>query len=113
MGDLMKRYLEEQRLYEMSNLFPADTGLDFKLWITTKSGREKHNARIKLSNSNGEIVVTIFNEPEVKSKKGKIVISGKQWKQLVWFIKLNKDTLLDHWNGDISSKQFGDQIVSV
>jgi hypothetical protein len=37
----MKRY-ERLKLEEMSNLFPADTGLKHIVWISTKSGREKH-----------------------------------------------------------------------
>jgi len=112
----MKKYTrisEKEKLYEMSNLFPQDTGLDFTMWITTKSGREKHNARIKLNNSDGEIIISIFGKPEIKGKKGKIIVSGKQMKKIVKFIELNRDVLLKHWSGETSSKQFGKDIISI
>jgi len=108
-----KSLFEKQKLYEMSNLFPSDTGLDFTMWITTKSGREKHNARITLNNSDGEVIISIFGKPEIKGKKGKIILSSKQMKKIIQFIELNRDTLLKHWNGETSSKQFGKDIISI
>lgn len=105
----MKKYApltERNRLTEMSNLFPEDTGLDFTVWISTRSGRERHNARIKISNSEGEATIMIWGNPKIKSKKGKIYISGKQLKNIEKFIELNRDTLMSHWNGEISSAEF-------
>lgn len=105
--------IERNRLTEMSNLFPEDTGLDFIVWISTKSGREKHNARIKISNSDGEAVITIWGEPKIKNKKGKIFINSKQFKNLNKFISLNREALIKHWNGEISSVQFVNLIKKI
>ena len=50
----------------MSNFFPDKTGLNYTMWISTMSGKEKHWARIKLSNTEGYIEVSIWGEPKIK-----------------------------------------------
>jgi len=102
---------EKQSLFEMSNLFPDDTNVSgYTIWISTKSGREQHNARIKISNSDGEAEISIWGKPEVKKSKGKIKLSGKKYNRLLDFIELNKDALLRHWIGKTSSAQFTKEI---
>jgi len=110
---LYKPLLEKEFLCEMSNLFPDSTGINYTLWISSKSGREKHQARIKLSNSDGEVVISIWGIPQIKAKSGKIRISGQELKNIKNFIELNKDTLLAHWNGEIDSKTFGSRIKHI
>lgn len=101
------------KLEEMSNLFPDSTGLDIPVWISSKSGREKHNARIKIMNNDGEVSISIYGEPEIKKMKGKIKLSGRQISNIKKFIALNRDTLLNHWNGLIDSKTFGERIKKI
>jgi hypothetical protein len=97
----------------MSNLFPDSTGINYTLWLSSKSGREKHQARIKISNSDGEASISIWGEPQIKSKKGKIVIDGKSFNAIKKFIELNKEVLMQHWNGEIDSKTFANSIKSI
>jgi len=103
----------QDKLYEMSNLFPYATGLNYVVWISAKSNKERHWARIKIADNDGEASISIDDNPEVKSKKGNIKISGKNLKDIKQFIALNKDVLLDHWNGKIDSKQLGERIKSI
>lgn len=104
-------FFENERLEEMSNLGFNSTGLvGYTLWITSKSGREGHAARIKLSNSDGEVSISIFGDPGIKEKSGKIRISGKDMKMIKRFIALNKTALMNHWNGITDSKEFGNAI---
>lgn len=109
----MYKKIFNDKLYEMSNFFPEDTGVPFTIWITTKSGREKHNARIKISTSDGEAVVMIWGKPVVKEWSGKIHITGKPWKALEKFILLNQEALLSHWAGEISSAQLAKKIKKI
>jgi len=98
---------EKQSLYEMSNLFPDDTNVEeYTIWISTQSGREQHNARIKITNADGSAEISIWGKPEIKGSKGKIKLSGKKYKRLLDFIELNKEALLRHWSGETSSMQF-------
>ena len=113
MTKIYNKIFEDISLYEMSNFFPEDTGLPYVLWITTKSGREKHEARVKIANSDGEAIIMIWGTPEIKSKKGKIRISGKQFKKLSLFIELNREALLAHWSGEISSGQLAKKLKKV
>lgn len=108
----MKRY-ERLKLEEMSNLFPADTGLKHIVWISTKSGREKHQARIKITSSDGEASIMIWGDPKIKSKRGNIDISAKELRRIILFVELNREILLKHWNGEISSAELGRKIQKV
>jgi hypothetical protein len=109
----MQRY-KKIPLYEMSNLFPDDTNVPYyTIWITTQSGREKHNARIKIDNADGSAEIAIWGEPFIKSKSGKIITSGKKFKKLLQWITLNREALLRHWSGETSSVQFSKEIKKV
>lgn len=109
----MEKYKPTIKLYEMSNFFPDKTGLKYTMWISTMSGKEKHWARIKLSNTEGYIEVSIWGEPKIKEKKGNIKISGKDFKNIVKFIKLNKETLMNHWLGSIDSGTLRDDLQKI
>jgi hypothetical protein len=105
----MKRY--KQELFEMSNFFPNTTGLDYTIWVSTKSGKEKHWARIKISNTDGEASISISDNPEIKDKKGKIKINSTSFNKIKKFIKMNQQVLLDHWNGLIDSKELSQKLI--
>lgn len=106
-------FTEDSKLDEMSNLFPEETGLNYKVWLSTKSGRERHSSRIKISNSDGEVIFSIWGEPKVVGRRGKLLLSGKDFRKIIKFIKLNQETLLLHWEGKTSSKQFTNAIKSI
>lgn len=103
----MERYIfkffKKEPLWEMSNIFPKNTGLKYTIWIFTKSGREKHGARIKVIHSDWEISINISDNPEIKRKKGKVNIKSKDLHKIYKFIEINKNVLLDHWNGIIDT----------
>jgi len=105
----LKKY-ERIKFEEMSNLFPNNTGLPVTLWISSKSGREKHQARIKATTNDGELSISIFGQPEIKKIKGKIKLSSYQIRKILNFIKIHQKTLLDHWNAKIDSITFGNKI---
>ncbi len=108
----IKKY-EKIKLEEMSNLFPESTGLTVKLWISSKSGREKHTARIKATTTEGSYSISIYGEPEIKKIRGKDVLSAFQIKKIKEFIKKNKKALLAHWNAEIDSKTFTQKIKKI
>ena len=56
MNEKIERY---QSLFEMANISTKKTGLDFIVWISPQSGREKHSARIKVQINNDFIPITI------------------------------------------------------
>jgi hypothetical protein len=96
----MKRYNKEnQSLFEMSNLTKEDTGLPFIIWISPKSGKEGHWARIKVEYNNTLYPISISDDPEWKMTKQKEnPFSAKQTALIKKFIQMNKDLLLEYWN---------------
>jgi len=99
-------------LFEMSNLWKDDTGIDYIIWVSSKKN-SKHAPRIKLSSinsaSNLDIVIIISDDPKLKHGK----LQNKVFKQVKKWILLNKKTLLDYWNENISTKQMINKIKKV
>ena len=96
---LYKPLLEKEHFFEMSNLTPDDTGLPFIIWISPKSGKEGHWARIKVEYEGNYYSMSIDDNPEWKIKSHiKIPFSGRQINLIKKFVKLNKDILLQYWN---------------
>jgi len=69
---MQKFFKEKEELFEMSNFWPKDTGLEYVIWVSAKSGREKHGARIKVDVDTNSIPVSIEDTPEIKAKNAKI-----------------------------------------
>jgi hypothetical protein len=44
--------IDNDTLFEMANLFPADTGLPMVIWASER-GRARHDVRIKVNQSHG------------------------------------------------------------
>lgn len=90
-------------LWEMANLIPKDTGLSTVIWIGPKSGKEKHNARIKVRDKDGKKTlypISISTKPEwVEGEPPSL--SRKEINQIEEFVKLNRALLLKYWlHGD-------------
>ena len=97
----MKRYEEVEKFFEMANLTPDDTGLPFIIWISPKSGKEKHWARIKVEYDNILYPISISGDPQFQTSGHiKIPFSGKQIKQIKKFVTSNKALLLKYWNSE-------------
>ncbi len=100
----LKRYIRmDEHLYEMANLTKEDTGLNYIVWISPRTGKEKHCARIKVQLNMEFIPVTIEDVPRIAVKKN---VEIPNFKKLQKWIVLNKDLLLQYWNsnGEMSLK---------
>lgn len=100
--------LLERELYEMANIRPDRSGLPMVVWISIK-GNAKHGPRLKVRTDNAlkwtlddELaIVSISDNPQWE---GGSKLKAPQLKQVIAFIKLNKDVLLDLWNGKIDNE---------
>ena len=95
----------------MSNLVQIDTGLDHIVWVSAKTGREKHGPRIKVQKTNTRrirpndwVSVTISDSPVMIDKDKTVKISNKEFKRIKEFIRANRTTLDGYWNSTISTK---------
>lgn len=99
--DLMSQE-EEDLLYEMSNLYPRDTGLPMTVWIGPKA-RARHDVRVKVCLRHGDRMdilntASVAVRPEPRLVRGSLD-AGDLRKVIAW-IELNRDLLIDVWNGD-------------
>lgn len=102
----------ESMLFEMSNLNTKRTGLNELIWVSGKNAN--HGPRIKVfegqSPSGRNFSVTIENEPKVV---GISFVSSKELKNIIKFIKLNKDTLLKYWEYVIDTESMINSIKPI
>lgn len=89
-----ERYIS--KFFEMANISTKKTGLDYIVWISPQSGKEKHSARIKVKIDNNFVPITISDNPEVKSS---VKIDAKKLNRIKKWIIKNKKVLLKYWNG--------------
>lgn len=91
----------EEELYLMSNLSPKKTGLPFVVWISPKGGA-RHDVRVKVSlgprAKPGEFV-SVSVRPAVEVVEGSL--TAEQFKSLRSWIELNRDALVQFWEGEI------------
>jgi hypothetical protein len=85
----------------MANLRPERTGLPFVVFISQRGGA-RHDVRVKVARGAkvrpGEMV-TVAVRPRVRVVRG--ALDPAELALLTDWIEVNKDVLVDYWNGDI------------
>jgi hypothetical protein len=106
--------------FAMANLRPKTTGVEgVVIWISSGEfamANLQHGPRINVvlgekittEGLQEAISVTITNNPQVL---GKLPRSIK--KQVLDFVKKNQDVLIQHWNGELDSKETLDRIQRI
>jgi hypothetical protein len=92
---------EGQALFEMANLRPGRTALPIVVFIS-QTGGARHDARVKVAYSakvRSSELVTVAIRPSVRVIRG--VLDPRDLDPLTRWIELNKDVLIDYWNGVI------------
>lgn len=99
------RFLEGEDRYAMSNLPPQDTGVEGAIvWISVGVGL-RHGPRLKVTvgakpTRQSGVTITITDPPRVLG-----TLPPKVKEQAVAFINRNRDVLLQHWRGELMSKE--------
>lgn len=101
--------VNDDMLFEMSNLFPIDTGLAEVVWVSVKN--VSHGPRIKVfkgaAATGSTFSVTIEDQPKVI---GKPFVSAKELKKIFKFVNLNKENLIKYWDFQMSTREMLDSI---
>lgn len=112
--DTISRVLRREVL-ALSNIFPKDSGVGGAvLWVnpgTVEGKKLRHGPRLKvvLHGTSKSVPVTIAKPPRVLGK-----LPSKVEKDVIAFISLNYDLLLQFWNDEnLSSKDFLNQITAL
>ena len=99
---------EADALYEMVNIYPADSGLPMTVWAGPR-GKARHDVRVRVNMTHGNRM-TIGNTAVVGVRPVPHLVEG--WlkprdQQLVYqWVAQNEAALVDYWNGTISSAEF-------
>jgi hypothetical protein len=92
---------EGQADFEMANLRPERTWLPFIVFISQKGGA-RHDVRIKIARAarvRPAEMITVAIRPTVRVVRGRL--DAHDLDLLTQWIDLNRDALVDYWNGII------------
>jgi len=101
--------ISEDDLYEMANVYPADSGLPMTVWVRPRSN-ERHGPRIKVCMAHGPRMlphdtVTVTLRPIRVIPAGGL--SAADLRAVSGWIRLNEAAIVAHWQGRISAIEFG------
>jgi len=88
--------VEQQDLFEMTNIRQARTGLPYMVFVSPRGGAQ-HDARIKVRLPSNEFA-TVGLRPEVRIIHGDI--PAKDFEQIKKWAELNMAALLEFWNSE-------------
>lgn len=92
----------DEGLFEMANLRPDRTGLPFVVFISQRGGTQ-HDVRVKVSpgprfDPATAVTVAVRPEPRIVPPGN---LAAEDYRRLVAWIELNRQAIIDYWNGDI------------
>lgn len=106
---------DDDELFEMVNLYPQRTGLPMTVWAGPR-GKARHAPRIKVNMTHGNrmdvhdtAVVGILPKPRLIAGS----LSAADRNAVFAWVALNKDALLEHWNGTIDGGDMAQQTKRV
>ena len=95
---------EFEEAFTMSNIRPKHTGLPMVIWVSPKTGKEKHGPRIKAQTTHGDkaqmgnwVTVTVEENPQVIGEG----LDTGDTEAVKAFVKRNKETLLKLWSDEL------------
>jgi hypothetical protein len=98
---------DDRDLFEMSNLYPDETGLPMTVWVSPR-GNSRHDVRIKVNMTHGN-QMNISNTAVVAVGPTPRLIAGRllpvDAQAVFEWASLNIDTLVAYWNGQIGTIQ--------
>ena len=121
LNEFQNQQMTDQELFEMSNFWGSDLGLDenIVIWIgSVLSTQHNGGNRIKVSNIPGKgpgkgrstfsiLIPSLETDGKVNTKH----ITTKKLNKIREFIKLNMDLIIAYCQEEISSKQFSDRYI--
>ncbi|WP_270937290.1 DUF4160 domain-containing protein [Falsiroseomonas oryzae] len=105
----------EDDLYEMTNIYPRTSGLPMTVWISPR-GRARHDARVKVCRVPGnrmipEDTAVVSVRPEPALLEGELDAEALRAVQ-AWIV-LNRDVLIDYWNGEADGIELAQRLRRV
>ena len=99
---------EAMDMWEMANLHGTTTGLDnLVVWVSGGGSQLQHGPRIKVVKGTkfrpeNSSTVPLTGVPRII---GNADLSQDEFAEVIKWIRLNRETILQYWNDDISTEQ--------
>src|SRR2546425_7833154 len=86
----------------MAVLKPRRTGLPFEIWISESeyASTQHHRPRLKVFSKQKNVDASVAFDDPIEVLAG-TAITGPDWKALTDYIALNRQSLMQLWNGEI------------
>src|SRR5882672_10265110 len=101
-----KLTIDEDESFEMSNLWPRDTGLAWSVWISVDINHRYPRPQLRVEQGDGPnrnfYPVSIDDRVEFLAGRPR-GLSAAQFRDLRRFIILNREVVLAHWHDEIDS----------
>ncbi|MBX9698331.1 MAG: hypothetical protein K2X74_02785 [Acetobacteraceae bacterium] len=101
--------------YDMTNVYPRTSGLPMTVWISPR-GRARHDVRVKVCRVPGNrmiaedtAVVSVRPQPELVEGE----LDGDDLCAVQAWIALNRDALVDFWNGELDGIELAQRLRRV
>lgn len=91
---------DEDDLCLMTNVYPADSGLPFVVYVSERQGR--HDVRVKVGKA-PSFDASVSVRPTVDVVAGSL--SGRDLELVRQWIELNRDIIIAHWEGQMPSSR--------
>ncbi len=92
---------QDEDLYLMSNVQPAESGLPFLAYISERQGQ--HDVRVKFAHKAPNWIASVTVRPSVEVVVGRL--SKRDLDLVRQWIELNKDVIIAHWEGQLPSSR--------
>ena len=100
---------EADELYEMVNIYPADSGLPMTVWAGPR-GNARHDVRVKVNMAHGN-QMNAANTAVVAVRPAPRIIAGRlsadDERAVFQWVSLNEPALVAYWDGQIDTIQLG------
>jgi hypothetical protein len=102
----------EVDLYELANLYPAETGLPMTVWASPR-GHARHGVRVKVCRVHGPRM-TIDDTAEVAVRPAPRLVAGQlspeDMRVVADWLRLNEAALVDYWEVTIGTVEFAGRL---
>ncbi|MCG9875385.1 MAG: hypothetical protein MH321_11440 [Leptospiraceae bacterium] len=100
-----------KNIWERSSIFPSNSGVPYKIWVTTKQRGRKYIPRVKVEIEGIFYTLIILSNGNLKWKEPPGL--GKDIEKIITFVEVNKDAILNHYKGKTSSVSFANKIIKI
>lgn len=96
----------------MARLRPLETGLTYEIYVSPEVPKHRPRMKVILRGKDATVSFFINDNPSVAAGESELLSNSEKREVIEWII-LNKDILLNYWNRQISTKELKSSIKKI